>query len=146
MKNLVRALIGLFVLLICVEASADVEITRSEVIRGCEKYTMCAAQTATGDCTALPASGEERVLRTLGKGSKLSFYSTQSVGDHICDVMSNDTGHDVLSGVGQKINAASLTESAMTLTLYGVFDYIWVTCPTIVTSATVTVSICAGNN
>ncbi len=140
----------LAILMFCSVAYADVEPLfiqpdHSNQIKGCKKYEFCSAQTATGDCTALPASGDERVLRVAGR-SVLTFYSTQSIGVHTCNVMSNDTGHDALSGVGQQINAASLTATAMTLTLAAPFDYIWITCPTIVTSATVTALICPASN
>lgn len=111
---------------------------------GCTKYEMCSAQTATGDCTVLPASGDEIVLHVHDR-SQLTFYSLQSVGAHTCDFMTNDEGHDAASGVGFKFNTSSLTDAAPVLTFGGLFDYIWVTCPTIGTSVTVTALVCTSN-
>ena len=135
-------------LLLCVTASvgfADAEPPFVDEIRACKKYTFCAAQTTTGDCTELPASGDELVLRVIGRSS-LTFYSIQSVGAHICNIMSNDRGHDAASGAGFQVNAISLTATTPVLSLSGNFDYIWVTCPTIGTSATVTGLVCPASN
>lgn len=128
-------------------AFADVEPTPVAPLQGgCVEYVMCAAQTATGDCTALPASGDERVANVETKG-KITFYSTQSnASAYICDIISNDVGHDVASGDGHKINNASLTETARVLTFNGLFKFIWVTCPTIADNqVTITAQVCTAN-
>ncbi len=130
-----------FVALFGVASVQADETVSGTKFNSCRSYTMCAAQTATGDCTALPASGDERVVRTFGH-SQMTLYGMQSVGAYVCDVMSNDQGHDAASGVGFQVNTASLTDVSPILSINGMFDYIWITCPTIGTSATVTMLLC----
>lgn len=143
MRYLIVSLSAVF--LLATPASGDAGPAPTKVGGGvCTSYLMCAAQTATGDCTVLPASGDELVLEMDGRSS-MTFYSIQSVGAHICDIMSNDEGHDDASGVGFKVNTASLTDSAPVLSINGLFRFIWVTCPTIGTSATVTALVCTAN-
>lgn len=134
-----------FVALLGVAASQADETVSSVKFNSCRSYTMCDAQTATGDCTASPASGDERVVKTLGF-STMTFYSMQSVGSpYACNVISNDQGHDAASGVGFQINTASLTNAAPILSITGMFEYIWLTCPTIATSVTVKMLLCAAS-
>lgn len=143
--RVVKYFITLLMILIPSMVFADADPIRVDSVNGCIKYTFCDAQTATGDCTTLPASGDERVLRAMGR-SRITYYSLQSVGAHVCDIISNDQGHDAASGAGQKINAVSLTASTAILTLSAPFDYVWITCPTVGTSVTVSAVVCAGNN
>ncbi len=139
------AAIGVGIAFYSASANADADPPRASdtisSVNGCLKHEICSAQTATGDCTVLPASGDERVLRVLGY-SRFALYGLQSVGDYVCDVMSNDEGHDAAVGVGQKINVTSLTETTDLIQFEGTYDYIWVTCPTIATSVTVNIVSC----
>lgn len=104
-------------------------------------YTMCDAQTATGDC--LDVKGDEIVLQA-GAFKFLTFYSKQSTAStYTCDVMSNEIGHDAASGTGDDLTATAITEAAETTTLEGVFGYIWVTCSAINADGNVTISVVA---
>lgn len=142
MRNLITFLITIF---ICGIASADIDPLWLKTVNGCTDYTFCGAQTAIGTCTVLPASGDERVLDTIGR-STITFYSTSSAGAHTCNIESNDVGHDAASGVGFQINATALTEATPVLTLSGPLMYIWIECSAITTSVTVTARHCAANN
>ena len=103
----------------------------AERVNACIKFTMCNAQTALGDCTALPASGDELVVRVNGT-SRLTFYGMQSTATtYSCNVISNDRGHDAATGVGFRVNTASITNTAPILSLVGLFDYVWVNCTAI---------------
>lgn len=146
MGTLMRKFTLLFVALSFIHAPAwgDTDPTVVDTRSGCKKYLMCDAQTTTGVCTKLPSSGEERILRTFSF-SNLTFYSLQSVGAHTCNIFSNDQGYDAASGVGKQINVTSLNATDSMLSFQGSFDYVWVECPTIGTSATVTLLLCTAN-
>ena len=125
---------------------ADASPPVVESLTGCVVYKMCNAQTATGDCSVLPASGDELVLK-VASFSNLTFYSTQSTATtYSCDVVSNDVGHDALSGAGHQINTASITESAPILSFSGLFYYLWVNCSAIANNqVTITLQVCTAN-
>lgn len=139
--------VGMFLLIISLYTPAfgDTEPTEINSPGGCRKYEFCSAQTAIGVCTVLPASGDERVLRVASK-SIMTFYSVRSIGAHICDFVSSDVGFDDATTSSYQFNAESLTDSNPMLSFSGVFDYVWVTCPTIGVSTTVTGTFCPGNN
>ena len=95
---------------------------------GCKKVRMCAGQTATGDCT----SGGDEIVARVASHVHLTFYSNQSTASAwICDIVSNDQGHDAASGSGTTINASSITDANPVLSITGLFDFLWITCPTL---------------
>jgi len=107
-------------------------------------------QSGTGACRNA-AGTDEIVLRGLGKYA-WTFYGTQSVGAYACDVFSNDTGYTALVQDKQKLNATSITSTTDLLwtvagnqqvkSFDGSFDWVWVECPTIGTTATITATVC----
>lgn len=125
-------------------ARGDTEAALVTTNGQCAQHLMCDAQTATGVCTVLPASGDERTLFVFGKWSRMTFFGNGSVGTPwTCDVMGNMGGYDAESGDGVKLNTTSLSNTQEAITLReGDFGYVWVTCPTIGTSVTITVSVC----
>ena len=104
----------------------------------------------TGACRN-SAGTSEIVLRGLAKSS-WTFYGTQSVGAYECDVFSNDTGYDANVTDKQKLNSRTITAPSdadwtvlgnrQAVSFDGSFDWVWVECPTIGTSATITVQVC----
>ena len=110
----------------------------------CEEYSVCTAQTATGACTVLPASGDERVLDTFIKGfNSLTFFSHESVGNYSCDVFLSSNGFDASGGSGIKATSQSITQNNQGVVLAAAgFGHMWVQCATIATSVTMTVNAC----
>jgi len=125
-----------------------------------DTFTIIATWTATdtgtwthsGSGACRNAAGtDEIVLRGLGKYA-WTFYGTQSVGAYACDVFTNDTGYDANVADKQKLNATSITSTTDLLwtvagnqqvkSFDGSFDWIWVECPTIGTTATITATVC----
>lgn len=140
-----KTLLLIVSLLLAGIAHADTDPGPIEQRPGCKVYTMCDAQVTTGDCTVLPTSGDERVVKVLSF-SNLTFYGLQSVGaPYECNIVSNDEGHDAAVGVGFQVNSTSLTDLAPILSISGLFYHIWVNCPTIETSVTVTALVCSAN-
>ena len=140
-------LASLFLSFMCVHAWGDTDPTRIVTEGTCQKLTMCAAQTATGVCTVLPASGDERVLRPFGRWSRFTFFGNESVDTPwSCDVFGNNTGYDLESGDGVQLNTASITNANESITVYnGDFGFIWINCSVIETSVTMTVNACPSN-
>jgi len=132
-------------LLVCALAHADTPPTRvGEAKNTCQKYTMCAAQTATGDCDdEQDGGGDEIVLDVFGRWSSFTFYGNQSIGSYSCVIHSNAYGHDVESGSYTLLSSTPLSSSNQTISLNGGnFGYIWVNCTTIATSVVVTLNAC----
>lgn len=136
-----------FILLSVIVSFADDPPVRSRIINTCHEYTLCTAQTATGDCTVLPASGDEVVLETFGQWSALTFFSNLSVGaPYSCHVHGNASGHDAESGDFAQLTTVPLSDTNESTTLLGGnFGAIWVNCATITTSVTITVNACPSN-
>ena len=132
---------------VCAHAQADTApIPIGDEKNTCQQFTMCAAQTLVGDCTVLPASGDEIVLETFGRWSSLTFYANQSVGAYSCVVHSNASGHDAETGDFVLLSSTPLSGSNESISLNGGnFGYIWINCPTIGTSVTVTLNACPSN-
>src|SRR3990172_5168692 len=94
---------------------------------GGQTGTICDAETTTGDCT----STDEVVLDLRGRWS-LSIYGIQSTATaYVCDVHSNDIGHDAASGEAQDMTASSLTETNQMIALEGLMGFVWINCSTI---------------
>jgi len=108
---------------------------------------MCNAQTLVGDCTVLPASGDEIVLPVFAAGSSLTFFGNQSVGTpYNCNVHGNNTGHDAEAGDFIKLTTTPLSDTQESITLAdGMFGHVWLNCSTITTSVTITVNVCPAN-
>ena len=127
-------------------ARADTEPALLNQNGQCAQFAMCAAQTATGDCTVSPATGDERILNVFGKWSSFTFYGNQSVDAFSCVVHSNATGHDAESGAFVLISSTPISDSNKAITINGGnFGHIWMNCTSITTSATITVNACPGN-
>ena len=132
----------LFGLLLALPAGAADKAPTSVRLSGeCNVFTMCNAQTGTGVCTTLPASGDEIVMY-LATRSTLSFYSTQGVGAYSCDVYSNDTGYTATATAKQKLNATPLTTSASIVSFSGLFAHVWLECTATGTQAPVWAYVC----
>lgn len=133
----------LLLMLIAGVAGADTSPPQESLSYGCVKYTMCNAQTATDECTVLPASGDELVVR-VATNSNLTFYSTASTAStYSCDVISNDQGFDASAptGNGFQINTASITPAAPILSFSGLFDFMWIDCSAINGDGNVTITL-----
>lgn len=125
-------------------AQADVGATKLVSETGCFTYVMCDDQTATGICTALPASGEERVA-SLGFMSKLTFDGTQSIDAYSCDIYHSSIGPDALAALGEagfKINTTSLSQTQETISFFGLLKNVWISCTSITTSVYITLDVC----
>ena len=80
----------------------------------------------------------DEIVAKLGARYTMTFYTTQSTAtSYACDVYTNDQGYDAYSGavgdgVGQKVNTAAtqMTNSIRAYSTAGLFDYIWISCPT----------------
>jgi len=107
-------------------------------------------ESGTGTCRNAAGTGEI-ILRGLGKYA-WTFYGTQSVGAYACDVFSNDTGYTALVQDKQKLNAVSITSTTdllwtpagnlQTKSFDGSFNWVWVECTAIATTATITATVC----
>lgn len=125
---------------------ADTPASRNKIVKTCHEYVLCSAQTATGDCTVLPASGDEITLEVFGQWSALTFFSNQSVGNYSCHIHGNSSGHDDQSGDFVQLSTTAITESNQAISLNGGnFGWIWVNCSAIATSVTMTVNVCPAN-
>ena len=142
-------LLILFLAFVCVPAPmhADTEPALLKAVGVCESRELCSAQTATGDCTVEPATGDELVLKMFGKYSSLTFFSNESVGaPYVCDVHGNRGGHDAESGDFVLLTSTPLSDTNESISLNGGnVGHIWVNCSTITTSVTVTVNACPAN-
>ena len=142
-------LLILFLAIACVSASvhADTEPALLEAVGVCESRELCSAQTATGDCTVQPASGDELVLKVFGKYSNLTFFSNESVGaPYTCNVHGNRGGHDLESGDFVVLTTTAMSDTNESISLNGGnFGHIWVNWSTIATSVTITVNACPAN-
>lgn len=122
-------------------ARADISPASIKIYGQCVSFTLCNAQTVTGDCTS---GGDEIVLDVFGKWSSLTFFSNKSVGSpYSCAVHGNNDGHDAESGDFVKLNDTQLTATDEAISLNGGnFGHIWISCGTITTSVTITVNAC----
>lgn len=128
-------------------ARADTEPTRFGTTDGnCNKYIMCAAQTATGICdTVGDGTGDEIVLVPYGKWSRFTFYSNESAAAHTCLVESNNTGWDA-DNDAIVISTTALTATNDLITVFnGDFGALWINCSAITTSVTITVNACSSS-
>ena len=142
-----KHLLFLLALFVTASAFADTSPTRlGDLSNTCGKFVLCGAQTATGDCTVLPASGDEIVLETFSKWSSFTLYSNESVGNHTCHIFSNNGGHDAEPGDAIQISTTALSETQELITLNGGnFGFIWANCSAIGTSVYITVKACPSN-
>jgi hypothetical protein len=126
-----KRLITFVVALLALPASAtDTPPNLVNKQQGCQVYTMCGAQTATGACT-LGATGLKIVADTIGK-YLFSAYANQSTASTFsCDFKSSDTDS---SGTAWTITGTSpptLTNSQLMSSFEGQFYNLWVNCSSI---------------
>ncbi len=89
---------------------------------GCQKVTLCNAQSGTGDCTR---AGDEIVWRLAGQYT-LTLYHVQSTAtSYTFTLESNDQGHDAASGASDSVSSA-VSETDGPVSLTGLFDYVWI--------------------
>lgn len=144
LRVVIAAIAGILFLFFIQPAKADVGPTTIEAEYGCVKVKMCDAETNTGVCMRDAGSGDDEIVADLPFNGILTFDSSQSVGAHSCDMYGNMNGYDANSGVGTQINSVALSDSQMSLTYFGMFDNVWVTCSAIGTNVTVVLNACPG--
>lgn len=119
-------LVGLVTLMWAGMAMADVTAlpTSDNIIsKNCRKVTLCSGHAATSVCTG--AGADQIVFRAFGTKT-VTFFSTQSTGTYVLDVVAGDLGHDAASANGYLIDDGTLDGAVEMLTLVNNFDYIWI--------------------
>lgn len=122
MKRLVYLL-----LLLALPAWADLPPgTSRDVGNGCRKVTLCDQSSGTGACTRL---GDQIVQRLAGFYSITVYTTASTAASWDVDVLTNDEGYDAASagaGTGTTLNSTAITNTNMTWSANGLFDYVWV--------------------
>lgn len=104
----------------------------ADATRVCVAHTMCDAQTTPGPCS------DPVEVKAV---ADMTFYSTQSVGNYECAVMSGDYAEIEF---GSRISHNYLNpETSIISFRAGLFYYVWIDCPEIETSVTVTALVCS---
>jgi hypothetical protein len=93
----------------------------------CNTYKLCDAYAGTTECTSLRDADE--IVLELNRKAAIALYSTESAGNYSCDVYTSTEGFDAATATDQ-VNTTSISDEAPVLLIQGVFEHLWIKCPT----------------
>lgn len=125
-RRLASALLGCALCAIAGRAPADIGAGISA-----GRWLLCDAQTATGACTALPTSGDERVAQVEGFDMFTAFSAASTATAYSCRIVSNDEGYDAATPVGDGTTIAYLTSGQRQVSWSGSGSKLFAVCQSI---------------